>query len=215
MSLKIGDAEFGTPVFLAPMAGVTDYVYRKICHEQGCGGSTTELISAKAVLYKNKNTEPLLYTEGDEGNVGLQLFGSSPEIMGSIARELEDRKFAFVDINMGCPVPKVVNNGEGSALMKDPKLAGAIVNSIVNSQSKPVTVKIRSGFDDAHINAPEVARECEKAGAKAIFVHARTREQYYSGKADLSVIKAVKEAVKVPVIGNGDITDEESAYHMI
>lgn len=213
--MKIGDAEFGTPVFLAPMAGVTDYVYRKICHEQGCGGSTTELISAKAVLYKNKNTEPLLYTEGDEGNVGLQLFGSSPEIMGSIARELEDRKFAFVDINMGCPVPKVVNNGEGSALMKDPKLAGAIVNSIVNSQSKPVTVKIRSGFDDAHINAPEVARECEKAGAKAIFVHARTREQYYSGKADLSVIKAVKEAVKVPVIGNGDITDEESAYHMI
>lgn len=215
MNLKIGDAEFGTPVFLAPMAGVTDYVYRKICHEQGCGGSTTELISAKAVLYKNKNTEPLLYTEGDEGNVGLQLFGSSPEIMGSIARELEDKKFAFVDINMGCPVPKVVNNGEGSALMKDPKLAGAIVNSIVNSQSKPVTVKIRSGFDDAHINAPEVARECEKAGAKAIFVHARTREQYYSGKADLSVIKAVKEAVKVPVIGNGDITDEESAYHMI
>lgn len=213
--MKIGDAEFGTPVFLAPMAGVTDYVYRKICHEQGCGGSTTELISAKAVLYKNKNTEPLLYTEGDEGNVGLQLFGSSPEIMGSIARELEDRKFAFVDINMGCPVPKVVNNGEGSALMKDPKLAGGIVNSIVNSQSKPVTVKIRSGFDDAHINAPEVARECEKAGAKAIFVHARTREQYYSGKADLSVIKAVKEAVKVPVIGNGDITDEESAYHMI
>lgn len=213
--MKIGDAEFGTPVFLAPMAGVTDYVYRKICHEQGCGGSTTELISAKAVLYKNKNTEPLLYTEGDEGNVGLQLFGSSPEIMGSIARELEDRKFAFVDINMGCPVPKVVNNGEGSALMKDPKLAGAIVNSIVNSQSKPVTVKIRSGFDDAHINAPEVARECEEAGAKAIFVHARTREQYYSGKADLSVIKAVKEAVKVPVIGNGDITDEESSYHMI
>ena len=150
MSLHIGDVEFSTPVFLAPMAGVTDYVYRKICHEQGSGGSTTELISAKAVLYKNKNTGPLLYTEGDEGNVGLQLFGSSPEIMGDIAKELEDRQFAFVDINMGCPVPKVVNNGEGSALMKNPELAASIVKNMVNSQSKPVTVKIRSGFDDAH-----------------------------------------------------------------
>lgn len=215
MSLHIGDVEFSTPVFLAPMAGVTDYVYRKICHEQGSGGSTTELISAKAVLYKNKNTGPLLYTEGDEGNVGLQLFGSSPEIMGDIAKELEDRQFAFVDINMGCPVPKVVNNGEGSALMKNPELAASIVKNMVNSQSKPVTVKIRSGFDDAHLNATEVAQACAEAGAKAIFVHARTREQYYSGHADWSVIKAVKEAVNVPVIGNGDIVDEESAYHMI
>ena len=180
MSLHIGDVEFSTPVFLAPMAGVTDYVYRKICHEQGSGGSTTELISAKAVLYKNKNTGPLLYTEGDEGNVGLQLFGSSPEIMGDIAKELEDRQFAFVDINMGCPVPKVVNNGEGSALMKNPELAASIVKNMVNSQSKPVTVKIRSGFDDAHLNATEVAQACAEAGAKAIFVHARTREQYYS-----------------------------------
>lgn len=216
MSLHIGDVEFSTPVFLAPMAGVTDYVYRKICHEQGSGGSTTELISAKAVLYKNKNTGPLLYTEGDEGNVGLQLFGSSPEIMGDIAKELEDRQFAFVDINMGCPVPKVAVSAQaGAALLKNPDKVYEIVKSVVEAVSIPVTVKIRSGWDKNSINAIEIAKVCERAGASAICVHPRTRSQRYEGLSDWNIIKEVKESISIPVIGNGDIRSVDDAKRMI
>ena len=216
MSLHIGDVEFSTPVFLAPMAGVTDYVYRKICHEQGSGGSTTELISAKAVLYKNKNTGPLLYTEGDEGNVGLQLFGSSPEIMGDIAKELEDRQFAFVDINMGCPVPKVAVSAQaGAALLKNSGKVYEIVKSVVEAVSIPVTVKIRSGWDKNSINAIEIAKVCERAGASAICVHPRTRSQRYEGLSDWNIIKEVKESISIPVIGNGDIRNVDDAKRMI
>lgn len=213
--LRIGNVELENNIILAPMAGVTDLPFRLLCKEQGAGLVCMEMISAKAILYKNKNTESLLEIHPGEGQISLQLFGSEPKIMGDIAKQIEMRPFSILDINMGCPMPKIVNNGDGSALMKNPKLAGEIVSAVVKSISKPVTVKIRSGFDREHINAVEMAKVIEDAGASAVAVHARTREQLYAGEADWDVIARVKDAVSIPVIGNGDVVDGESAVKMI
>ena len=213
--LTIGSVTLDNNIILAPMAGVTDLPFRLLCSEHGVGMCCMEMVSAKAILYRNKNTETLLEIHPDEGPVSLQLFGSDPKIMGDMAKQIEDRPFDILDINMGCPVPKVVNNGEGSALMKEPELVGKIVSSVVRSVNKPVTVKIRKGFDDAHVNAVEIAKIAEDAGAAAIIVHGRTREQYYTGEADWDIIAKVKRNVSVPVIGNGDITDGADAERML
>ena len=213
--LKIGNVCLDNPVILAPMAGVSDLPFRLLCKEQGAGMVCTEMISAKAILYGNKNTEELMRIHPKEGPVSLQLFGSDPKIIGEMAKRIEDRPFAVLDLNMGCPVPKVVNNGEGSALMKNPVLAGRIIEAAARSIHKPVTVKIRKGFDETSINAVEIARIAQESGAAAVAVHARTREQYYSGQADWEIIARVKEAVRIPVLGNGDVTDAETALAMM
>ena len=213
--LTIGNVTLDNNIILAPMAGVTDLPFRLLCREQGAGLLCMEMVSAKAIMYRNKNTESLMEIHPDEKPVSLQLFGSDPDIISEMAKQIEERDFAILDINMGCPVPKVVNNHEGSALMKNPSLVEQIVSKTVKAISKPVTVKIRKGFDDEHVNAVEIAKAAEAAGASAVAVHGRTREQYYAGKADWDIIAQVKQAVSIPVIGNGDITGAESAKAML
>ena len=213
--LKIGNVELENPLILAPMAGVTDQPFRLLCREEGCGLAYTVMVSAKAILYKNRNTRSLMEIHPQEGPAVLQLFGSDPEILGRIAAQVEDGPYAWIDVNMGCPVPKVVNNGEGSALMKNPKLAAQIVTAMARQMKKPLTIKIRKGFDDSSVNAVEIARIAEGCGAAAVAVHGRTREQFYSGRADWDIIRRVKEAVKIPVIGNGDVTGAKEAKAML
>ncbi len=213
--LKIGNVTLDNRVILAPMAGVTDLPFRLLCREMGAGLVCMEMVSAKAIYYNNKNTEELLRIHPQEMPVSLQLFGSDPEIVAEMAARIEERPFSILDFNMGCPVPKVVNNREGSALMQNPKLVEQLLGGLVKAVHKPVTVKIRKGFDDAHVNAVEIARIAEACGVAAIAVHGRTRAQYYSGSADWDIIRRVKEAVRIPVIGNGDVTGPEAAGKML
>lgn len=213
--MKIGNVETGGNLILAPMAGVTDLPFRLLCKEQGADLIYTEMVSAKGIYYNNKNTKPLLEINSAERPVSLQLFGSDPDIMAEMAKRIEELDFDILDINMGCPVPKIVNNGDGSALMKNPELAGRIVEAVVGAVKKPVTVKIRKGFLREENTAASFAKILEESGASAIAVHGRTREQYYNGEADWSVIKSVKETVRIPVIGNGDVFSKEDADRML
>ena len=215
--MKIGNIETKNNVFLAPMAGVTDLVFRVICKEMDCGMVYSEMVSAKGVQHNNKNTKELLKVDEWERPVAMQMFGSDPEIMAEMARKLNEYEdIDILDINMGCPAPKIVKNGEGSALTLNPKLVGEIISAVSKATEKPVTVKFRKGFDDQHLNALEIGRIAEESGAKAVTIHGRTREQYYAGKADWDIIKALKEEIKtIPVIGNGDIFTPEDAKKML
>ncbi|WP_434564646.1 tRNA dihydrouridine synthase DusB [Thermoanaerobacterium thermosaccharolyticum] len=212
--LYIGDVEIKNNVFLAPMAGVTDKPYRLICKDMGCGFAYTEMVSAKGLYYGSENTEFLTDID-DEENVALQIFGSDPYIMGEIAKRLNTSNAKTIDINMGCPTQKIVKNGDGSALMMHPDVAENVIKAVVKNSIKPVTIKIRKGWDDDHINAVEIAKMAENCGVKAVAVHGRTREQFYSGNADWDIIKKVKDNLKIPVIGNGDVFSPEDAKRMI
>lgn len=215
MKWKIGDVEIDNPFVLAPMAGVTDLPFRMLCKEQGAGLICMEMVSAKAISFHNKNTEALMEIDKCENPVSMQLFGSEPELMARVAAEVEERPFDILDINMGCPVPKVVNNGEGSALLKNPELIVKIVKSVSSAIKKPLTVKVRIGFENEPVDIVDIAKRVEDAGAAAIAVHGRTRQQYYSGTADWDAIRRVKEAVSIPVIGNGDVDSPEKAEALI
>lgn len=212
--MKIGNVELSSPVILGPMAGVTDLPFRLICMEYGAGLLVTEMVSAKALHYKDKKSARLMEIREEERPVALQLFGSDPEIMGSVVEQINNHNHDILDINMGCPAPKIVNNGDGSALMKTPELAKAVIESVVKASTKPVTVKIRKGWDENLINAVQIATIAEEAGAAAVAVHGRTRDQFYTGKADWKIIKDVKDALTIPVIGNGDIFSIDDAIQM-
>jgi len=218
MSFHITDLLTAGGAGLAPMAGVTDAAMRLLCHEQGAAWAVSEMLSAKGWVFsggKNRNAQDILARLSGEGPAGLQLFGSEPAYIAEAARRLEDSGFQFFDLNFGCPAPKITGNGEGSAMMREPKKLGAVVRALAEATSLPVTVKIRAGWDSQSVNAPEVARICEDNGAQAVAVHARTREQQYAGKADWKVIRAVKRAVSVPVFGNGDVRSGGDALRML
>ena len=212
---NIGNVRIDNPFILAPMAGVTDLPFRVLCKEQGAGLVCMEMVSAKAISYKNRNTAALMEIDEREHPVSLQLFGNEPKLMAEVAKTIEEHPFDILDINMGCPVPKVVNNGEGSALLKDPKRIGEIVYEISHAIQKPVTIKMRIGFEQAPVDVTEIAKIAEENGAAAIAVHGRTRQQYYSGEADWDAIRRVKEAVTIPVIGNGDVNSPEKAEELL
>lgn len=212
--MKIGSLSLDNNIFLAPMAGVTDLPFRCMCKEYGCGLVYSEMVSAKGLYYKDKKTSALMRIDDNEKPCAIQIFGSEPDIMGSVIPEVLKTGADIIDINMGCPTPKIVNNGDGSALMKNPLLAGKVIRAVADASSVPVTVKFRSGWDDNSINAVEFAKIAEANGADAVTVHGRTREQFYSGQADWNIIKQVKKAVKIPVIGNGDIFSAKDALDM-
>ena len=213
--MKIGNVQLDNEVFLSPMAGVTDLPFRLICKQKGCGMLYTEMINAKALCYNDENTKKMTKIEDEEHPIAIQIFGSEPEYMGRAAEILNSHPNEILDINMGCPAPKVIKNGDGSALMKNPKLAEEVMRAVVENSTKPVTLKIRKGWDDNSVNAVEIAKIAEQAGISAVAIHGRTREQYYSGKADWDIIKEIKESISIPVIGNGDVFEIDDAINML
>ena len=213
--MKIGNVQLDNEVFLSPMAGVTDLPFRTICKEKGCGMLYTEMINAKALCYDDENTKKMLRMDKDEHPVAVQIFGSDPEFMGKAAIIMNQYPNEILDINMGCPAPKVIKNGDGSALMRNPKLAAEVLTAVVKNSEKPVTLKIRKGWDDESVNEVEIAKIAEECGISALAIHGRTREQFYSGKADWDIIAEIKQAINIPVIGNGDVFEVEDAVNML